>query len=198
MVSPIESYWLLVRAKISTITTWRSAMNISMLAMMVAIIGLLNCPAAWAQAWNQNSTTNGSVTTHTFMNPQTGQVTGGHSVQNGNTTYHSGPTHNIVSTKNGNVRTHIYTDRRTGAVTGGHSVQNGNTSYHSGPGLSGKSTTNGSVTTHNFTNPQSGSVTGGSSVQNGSSTYTNSPGYLNYPTQGNNKINNTFSISPKK
>jgi hypothetical protein len=127
-------------------------MNISMLAIAVAIIGLLNCSAAWAQVWNQNSTTNGSVTTHTFINPQTGQVIGGHSIQNGNTTYHSGPTHNIVSTKNGSVTTHTYTDRRTGAVTGGHSIQNGNTTYQSGPGLSGTSTTNGSVTTHSFTN----------------------------------------------
>ena len=93
-------------------------MNISMLAIVVAIIGLFNYEAGWAQVWNQNSTTNGSVTTHTFINPQTGQVIGGHSIQNGNTTYHSGPTHNIVSTTNGSVTTHTYTDRRTGAVTG--------------------------------------------------------------------------------
>jgi hypothetical protein len=77
------------------------------------------CLVAWvsigyAQQRNQSSVTDGSVTTHTFMNPQSGEVAVGQSIRSGNTTYHSGPRYNGVSKTDGSLTTHTFTDRRTG------------------------------------------------------------------------------------
>lgn len=108
-------------------------------------------PLAADQQWNQYSVTNGSVTTHTFMNPQSGEVAAGQSIRSGNTTYHFGPGFSGTSKREGTVTTHQFTDTRTGAVSGGASTSSGNkTSTHS-PGYSNYPTQSGGTTSNTFT-----------------------------------------------
>jgi hypothetical protein len=43
------------------------------------------------------------------MNPQTGEVAVGHSIRNGNTTYHSGPGYLDYPTQSGGTTRHTFT-----------------------------------------------------------------------------------------
>ena len=100
-------------------------MNRAFPAMILAACLVAAASSGNAQQWLQRSVTDGNVTTHTYMNPQSGEVAVGQSIVSGNTTYHSGPVQNGVSKTDGPVTTHTFTDRHSGEMTPGNRFKAG-------------------------------------------------------------------------